>query len=188
MIRKRPLVNIVPQDPLEEFIISRVGPEGLLVFRTLQEFDKEITEDVIAEKLGFSKNMTRRLLYRLQNLNFVVYKRVKKKDTGWYYYYWKVNTDGLNLVMLEIKKTIIDKLKEKYSSLESEQGVYQCPSCGQEFGFDEAFNFEFTCPKCGVELVFKDKSIHKDILKEYIARLEEELGDEKRKLQSNRPV
>lgn len=187
-MRKRLEMQVAPQDPLEEFIMSRVGPEGLLVFRTLQEFDKEITEDVIAEKLGFSKNMTRRLLYKLQNLNFVVYKRVKKKETGWYYYYWKVNNDGLNLIMLEIKKTILDKLKEKYSSLETEQGVYQCPSCGQEYGFNEAFNYEFTCPQCSVELVFRDKTMHKQILHEYIRRLESELEEEKRKLQSSRLV
>jgi len=183
--RQRPKIEVNPTTPLEKYIASAVGPEALLVFKALQEEDGDVTEDVLAEKLNFSKNMTRRLLYRLQDINFVVYKRVRNKDTGWYYYYWRINRDGLTLVLLELKKEILDKLKEKLSAVSIEQGTYKCPSCNREYSFDEAFDREFRCSSCNVELVYHDKSRHKLILEKYIAKLEEELINEKKKLQSS---
>ncbi len=185
MRRQRPKIEVNPTTPLEKYIASAVGPEALLVFKALQEEDGDVTEDVLAEKLNFSKNMTRRLLYRLQDINFVVYKRVRDEDTGWYYYYWRINRDGLTLVLLELKKEILDKLKEKLSAVSLEQGTYRCPSCNREYSFDEAFDREFRCPSCNVELIYHDKSRHKLILEKYIAKLEEELINEKKKLQSS---
>jgi len=169
--------------PLERYIESLVGHKGLLVFKVLIEADGDVAEEVIIRGVGLNKNVVRRLLYKLQDLNLVVYKRIKNKDTGWYSYYWRANREGLTLALLELKKSVLSKLKEKHASMQSETSSYVCTRCNKEYSFDEAFDNEFKCPRCEAELSFQDRTRKWEILEFYIKRLEEELADEKQRLQ-----
>ena len=169
--------------PLERYIQSLVGLKGLLVFKVLIEANGDVTEEVIVKSVGYNKNVVRRLLYKLQDLNLVVYKRVRNRDTGWYSYYWRANREGLTLALLELKKNILNKLREKYASMQSEASSYICTRCNREYSFDEAFDSEFKCPRCETELSFQDRTRKREVLETYIKRLEEELANEKQKLQ-----
>lgn len=185
MRKTPPAIEVEPEDPLEEFITKLTNPMTLLVFRVLKEKHDDVTEEEIAEKLGISKNMTRKLLYKLHDLNIVIYRRVRNKETGWYHYYWRINWESLPLVLINRKRQVLKKLKEKLEVESSTQGTYRCPKCGSEYGFDEAFENEFRCPKCGVELAYIETGKYKPILEEYIMKLEEELERESKKIQSS---
>lgn len=184
MVRsRRKEISVEPETPLEVYITKMAGPEALLVFRALRDIGDDALEDEIAEKTGFSKNMTRRLLYRLHDLNLVMYRRVRSKDTGWYQYYWRINKDNVTLVMLNIKKDVLNKLRERLSTVETDSGSYKCPRCERKFSFDDALMNEFKCPYCGEELHFIDRSFEIEVLRDYISKLEEELKVERKKIQ-----
>lgn len=160
-----------------------LGKEALAIFELLFREKRDLTEDEISEKTGLAKNVTRKNLYHLQEYRLVSYKRIKNRETGWYYYYWRVNSEELPLVLLDMKREIVAKLKLKAEALSRGASGYVCPKCGRRYSFDEAFNREFTCEVCNVELVYTEEKLSLDKLWEIINRLEEEIRDEQRKIQ-----
>lgn len=170
---------------LERFIERLLGEEALKIFRTLANERRDMTEDEISEKVGFGKNITRKTLYSLSEYRLVLYKRVKDRDTGWYYYYWRLNYEELPFVLLELKKDIVSKLREKAARLREESSVYVCPACNRKYSFNQAFEREFRCEYCNVELVYVDASSLVKKLDEIIHKLEEELADEQKSIQSS---
>ena len=185
MRRSRRKITAVPKTPIEEYILKTAGPEGVLVFRALKELNKDSLEDDIAKKAGLSKNMTRRALYKLHLLNLVTYKRSRSKNSSWYQYYWRLDKDTLPLILLNLKKEVINKLKERLEEAKRESGCYKCPRCNQVFTLDDALKNEFRCPYCDEELEFIDKSLEIEVLTDYIRRLEEEFNSEKKMLQGS---
>lgn len=170
---------------LEEFVENLLGEDALKIFKVLLSEKKDLTEDEISERTGFTKNITRKNLYLLQEYRLVSYKRIKNRETGWYYYYWKLNNDELPLVLLELKKDVLNKLKQKADRLTLESSGYICPSCKRKYSFSEAFNREFRCEYCNVELVYVETSSSIEKLNEVIKKLEEELINEQRKIQGS---
>lgn len=170
---------------LEEFVKNLLGDEALKILKTLLSENKDLTEDEISEKTGFAKNITRKNLYLLQEYRLVSYKRIKNRETGWYYYYWRVNTDELPLVLIELKKDILSKLKQKAEKLASGGSSYVCPSCNRKYTFNEAFDREFTCDFCNTELVYVEVNPFAEQLNKVIRRLEEELANEQREIQGS---
>ncbi len=183
MRRLLPKVDVKPDDLLEEFILRLTNPLTLLVFKTLKKRQGNTTEEEIATEIGISKNMTRKLLYKLHDLNIVIYRRIRDKETGWYHYYWRVNWENIPLVLINRKRETINKLKERLKKETEGQGVYRCPRCGREYSFDKAFEYEFRCPKCDEELVYVEKGKYRQVLEKYIERLEKELEEESKKIQ-----
>jgi transcription initiation factor TFIIE subunit alpha len=183
MRKPLPKVEIEAEDPLEEYILKITNPLTLLVFKTLKKKRGNVTEEEIAGEIGISKNMTRKLLYKLHDLNIVAYRRIRDRETGWYHYYWRINWENLPLTLINRKREVIKKLREKLRQEEESQGVYKCPKCGAEYSFDKAFENEFRCSKCGEELVYIERGKYREILREYIRKLEEELEIESQKIQ-----
>ncbi|MGC8675468.1 transcription factor [Fervidicoccus sp.] len=167
--------NVVPNDPLEEFISKMATNPSLLIFRFLAKENSEATEDTLSEKLGMSKNLVRKLLYKLHDINVVVYRRVRDEKTNYYIYYWKINWEGLAATLLERKKEVLKKLKEKAASEEGKVGIYYCKKCGREYTFDEALENDFRCKICNEPLEFTQKGKYEEFLQKYIKKLEEEI-------------
>lgn len=170
---------------LEEFVENLLGDDAVKILRVLLREKKDLTEDEISERTGLARNITRKNLYLLQEYRLVSYKRIKNRETGWYYYYWRINDDELPLVLLELKKDIINKLKLKAEKLRSESSGYVCPVCKRRYSFTEAFNNEFKCTYCEAELVYTEANNYVDKLSDIIAKLEEELLNEQRKIQGS---
>lgn len=174
-----------PEDSLEEYIY-RLAPKGsLTLFRLLKEEGKELTEDEISEKLGMNKNTVRKILYRLHDLNILVYRRMKEESTNWNTYYWKINWEGLSTSLLYRKKDVLQKLKLRLAYEQSNRVIYRCPKCGREYKFEEAMSNDFICPICKITLDYIDRSKEISLLESYVRKLEEELADEFKKVQSS---
>jgi len=172
-----------PEDSLEEFIY-RLAPKGsITLFRLLKNEGREMTEDEIAEKLGMNKNTVRKVLYKLHDLNILVYRRMKEESTNWNTYYWKINWEGLSAALLSRKREVLEKLKLRLSHEKSNRVIYRCQKCGREYSFDEALANDFMCPICGVPLDYVDRSKEIALLEDYVRKLEEELADESKKVQ-----
>jgi len=170
---------------LEEFVENMLGDEAVKIFKILLRERKDLTEDEISEKTGLARNITRKNLYLLQEYRLVSYKRIKNRETGWYYYYWRINDEELPLILLELKKDIINKLKLKMEKLKLDTAAYMCTVCKRRYSFSEAFNNEFKCAHCDNELVYVETNSYVDKLSKIVTKLEEELLDEQRKIQGS---
>ncbi|AWR98266.1 transcription factor E [Acidianus sulfidivorans JP7] len=137
----------------------------------------EMTDDEIANELGVKVNEIRKKLYLLADQGLVSYRRSRDKDSGWYIYYWKVNIDQINEVLINRKREILEKLKSRLE-YESNNEFYICPEDKTKYPFEEAFENEFKCPKCGSQLTYYDSKAVRKILEEKINQLQAEIEEE----------
>ncbi|MCI2415596.1 MAG: transcription factor E [Candidatus Aramenus sp.] len=154
-----------------------LGEEVLDVLQFLLNKKIEITDDEIANELGVKVNEVRKKLYALADQGLVSYRRSRDKETGWYVYYWKVNRDQINDILLSRKREILTKLKTR---LEYEQNndFYICPEDKTKYTFEEAFENEFRCPRCGSQLEYYDSKKVREVLERKIKELEEQINKE----------
>lgn len=173
-------VEVVPvarrkNKELIEIAMDIGGEEAVEVVKALEKM-KEATDEELAEKTGIRVNTVRRILYQLNDQGLADFKRIRDPETGWYYYYWRLETKRLPEVIRAKKMAELKKLKEM---LEEETGeIYYW--CGEEghprLTFDEAMEYEFQCPICGKMLMQYDNSRIVEELKKRIEELEIELG------------
>jgi transcription initiation factor TFIIE subunit alpha len=156
---------------------SLLGEEYTELLEFLLNKKTEMTDDEIANELGIKVNEIRKKLYALADQGLVSYRKSRDKDTGWYIYYWKVNTEQINEILLNRKREILEKLKARLE-YESNNEFYMCPEDKSKYTFDEAFENEFKCPKCGSQLIYYDSSKVRQVLEKKINELQEEIDKE----------
>lgn len=173
-------VEVVPvarrkDKELIEIAMDIGGEEAVEVVKALEKM-KEATDEELAEKTGIRVNTVRRILYQLNDQGLADFKRIRDPETGWYYYYWRLETKRLPEVIRAKKMAELKKLKEMLEEETSE--IYYW--CGEEghprLTFDEAMEYEFQCPICGKMLMQYDNSRIVEELKKRIEELEIELG------------
>lgn len=166
---------------LIKFINEYVGNSGGAVFEVLAQSDKGILDVDIMKKTGLDEQEVRRVLYELQALGIASYRRDRSPEDGRFLYYWFIDSGRLNQILIQRKKAVVNKLKERLE-YESKNTFFTCPRDGTRLTFDEALENDFKCPKCEGELVAEDNSGVKEFLRSMIAKLEEEIANEERKI------
>jgi transcription initiation factor TFIIE subunit alpha len=161
-----------------------LGEDVLDVLQFLLNKKIEITDDEIANELGVKVNEVRKKLYALADQGLVSYRRSRDKDTGWYVYYWKVNTDQINDILLNRKREILEKLKTRLEYEENNE-FYICPEDKNKYTFEEAFENEFKCPRCGSQLEYYDSKKVREVLGKKIKDLQDEIDKETKLGSSN---
>ncbi len=119
-------------------------------------------------------NSVRKTLYKLYSEKLAQFRRIRDKSTGWFIYYWWHEFDLLEEILLEKKKLIDSKLRDR---LEFEQNNYffMCKNCEDsniKYNFDEAFEHNFRCPNCGGPLEAQDNQSIIEFLKNKIALIQ----------------
>ncbi len=168
---------------LLRFIENYVGETGKKVFRALMSSGDEMLDTEIIEKTKLNEQDVRRALYELHNLGLVAYRKTRNPEDSRYIYFWKIDTARINQVLLQRKKEVLNKLKERLRYEESNT-FFTCPVDGVRLTFDEAMETDFKCPRCGSDLVAEDNEYFKERLREIIRELEEEISHEERLLSS----
>ena len=67
------------------------GKEGVDVATVLVNAD-ETTDEEIATKTDLKLNVVRRILYKLHDNHLASYRRIRDTNTGWFLYYWRIDT------------------------------------------------------------------------------------------------
>ncbi len=165
------------------FIENYVGEAGKKVFKVLTSSGDEMLDTEIIEKTKLNEQDVRRALYELHNLGLVAYRKTRNPEDSRYIYFWKIDTTRINQVLLQRKKEVLNKLKERLRYEESNT-FFTCPVDGVRLTFDEAMETDFKCPRCGSDLVAEDNEYFKERLREIIRELEEEISHEERLLSS----
>ncbi|AEC52143.1 transcription initiation factor E subunit alpha [Pyrococcus sp. NA2] len=151
------------------------GEEAIKIVKALEK-KGEATDEELAEITGIRVNTVRKILYALYDAKLADFKRVKDEETGWYYYYWHIETRRLPEIIRTRKMQELEKLKKMLQE-ESNEVYYHCGNPEHpKLTFDEAFEYGFRCPICGEILQEYDNSKVIEELKKRIEELEIELG------------
>ncbi len=160
---------------LLELAMDMGGEEAVEVIKALEK-KKEVTDEELAEITEIRVNTVRKVLYMLYDQGLAEFKRIRDKETGWYYYYWHLETKRLPEIIRAKKMAELKKLKEMLEE-ETSEIYYWCGTEGHpKLTFDEAMEYEFQCPICGGMLMQYDNTAVVEELKTRIEKLEIELG------------
>ncbi len=119
-------------------------------------------------------NTVRKTLYKLYNGKLAQFRRIRDKSTGWFIYYWWHEFDLFEEILMEKKRLIETKLRERLK-FEENNYFFVCKNCQDstlKFDFDTAFELNFKCPKCGNPLEAQDNQELIQFLKEKIVLIE----------------
>jgi transcription initiation factor TFIIE subunit alpha len=163
---------------LDEVVLSVVariaGSDAVKVTHALLN-EEWLTDELIASKTLLKLNQVRKILYTLLDNQLVVYRKVRDENSGWYVYYWTLNKEAVERLVLLRKRLVLKKLRERLD-LERKGNLYSCNHCGGVLlRFEEAVETYFRCPRCGQQLEAYDNEKTVKVLEARIAKLEEEL-------------
>ncbi|MCE4617010.1 MAG: hypothetical protein F7C32_00265 [Desulfurococcales archaeon] len=180
---KNPRFQMEGSVATEKRWLASIDPdEAATIFITLytKAGSKGLSDEQLSKMLGFRETMIRRVLNKLLENDLVRYRR-GKSEKGETRFFWYVNKNMLNSVLLARKKLALEKLKIRLQ-YEQENEFYYCPVCRIRYTFNQAYDYEFICPRCGTELVVdEDSELRAEILRRLIRELEREImEDEKR--------
>ena len=162
-------------------VAIEVGQE-LLLSENEDITDEDITESIKERIEGtgidyepdaveiLKLNTVRKTLYKLYSEKLAQFRRIRDKSTGWFIYYWWHEFDFLEDIVLEKKKLVQRKLRDRLQ-FEEKNYFFLCKNCNQiniKYKFDEAFELNFRCPDCGSPLEAQDNQNIINLLKEKI--------------------
>ena len=162
-------------------VAIEVGRE-LLLSENEDITDEDITENIKERIEGtgidfepdieeiLKLNTVRKTLYKLYSAKLAQFRRIRDKSTGWFIYYWWHEFDFLEELVLEKKKLVQIKLRDRLQ-FEENNYFFLCKNCNKiniKYKFDEAFELNFRCPDCGSPLEAQDNQNIINLLKEKI--------------------
>jgi len=137
----------------------------------------ELNPEIVFEENGveiLKLNTVRKTLYKLYSGKLAQFRRIRDKSTGWFIYYWWHEFDLFEEILMEKKRTVETKLRER---LKFEENNYffvckNCPDSTLKFNFDSAFELNFKCPTCSGPLEAQDNQDMIQFLKGKIVLIE----------------
>ncbi len=121
--------------------LIEIGGENTI--NIIREFDRDMSDDELAKKIGIKPSEVRVVLNRLHNRGVFAYTRVRDRDSGWYSYIWKMDEGRLKDVGGAVAM-------EETTQAAGKEG-YVCACCSQQkvMDFSEAVDARFRCGSCG---------------------------------------
>ena len=154
---------------IDDLIKEIAGEETVPLVHYLYD-KKHISEFKLADNLDITVNQVRNLLYRLDEHNLVSFIRKKDKIKGWYEYYWTINLVKARLLIIDMKREKMSRLR-KILKEEREQDYYYCPGKCLRMSGEEALEYQFTCRECDEVLQQEDTELRKKEMNEQMKKL-----------------
>jgi len=150
------------------------GEEAVTVVNILKK-KSEATDEMLANESTVRLNTVRKILYKLYDHGLVSCTRVRDEKTGWFIFYWKLQTDQLDAFIRGRKRRVLEKLKQKLD-YERNHSFFVCKKCGDvRVTFEDAMESSFRCPKCGGQVESTDNAPVVEFLERRIKQIEGEL-------------
>ncbi len=153
------------------------GREAVQIVDVLSKVE-EITEEELVAKTGIKLNLVRKILYKLYDHSIVALRRTRNKNTGWFIFYWRLQSDQVEGFILNQKRSILEKLEARLE-YERTHDFYYCytPGC-RRVPFEEAVELVFQCPICNKPLRHFDNERIINFLTKKIEELKKELNEQ----------
>jgi len=151
-------------------VAALFGEDAVRVVEVLQGVH-EIVDIEIADKTRIQLKLVRKALYRLYDHSLVALRQSRDKETGWFIFNWRLQSDQLEGFILNQKRRVLEKLEIRLEYEKSHE-FYTCqtPGC-KRFPFEEASEFLFKCPVCNKLMMH----IHNERIVEMLTRKIEEI-------------
>ena len=179
---------------LRSFLFVIAGDIAIEVgIELLNSEEKDITDEGITENIkerikdsdppiSFEENgvevlklnTVRKTLYKLYSGKLAQFRRIRDKSTGWFIYYWWHEFDLFEEILMEKKREIESKLRERLK-FEENNYFFVCKTCQDsnlKFNFDTAFEMNFKCANCSSPLEAQENQELIQFLKEKIVLIE----------------
>lgn len=157
---------------ITDTLLEVIGEDSIVIYEFLKA-KKNISEFVISEKTGVEIHQVRNILYRMHNHNIASYKRKKDSKKGYYISYWTFHPKRIKEVISNQNKLKLDKLKDRLSKEEkNEGGFFMCSSACSRLDFESSFDVDFKCPECGSLLQQQDNQRTIEFLRDRIKEME----------------
>jgi len=157
-------------------VAGLLGEETVKIIEVLKGVE-ETTDEEISSQTGIRLNSVRRILYMLYDHSLVALRRSRDKDTGWFIFHWRLQTDQLEGFILNQKRRVLEKLETRLE-FEKNHDFYYCstPGC-RRITFEEAMELVFRCPTCNKPLMHFDNAQVVDVLNIKVEQLRKELSE-----------
>ena len=152
-----------------------ITDEGIT--ENIKERIKDSDPPIVFEKNGvevLKLNTVRKTLYKLYSGKLAQFRRIRDKSTGWFIYYWWHEFDLFEEILMEKKREIESKLRERLK-FEENNYFFVCKTCQDsnlKFNFDTAFELNFKCANCSSPLEAQENQELIQFLKEKIVLIE----------------
>ena len=153
--RKNPGANDILHPVLKEIVTRVSGENGATLIAALS--GKELTDEELAKRTGVRVNLVRRILYDLYENRVVNYRRLRDENSGWYVYYWRVESDRASEHFHTIQNQLLKKLEERLD-YERNTMFFTCSNGCPKLSFEQAVELDFKCPHCGDRLEHLDNA------------------------------
>jgi transcription initiation factor TFIIE subunit alpha len=168
------LSSNVSDETVDQIALILGGEEGVRIIDAIRSVD-EITVEEIAEQTEIQINDVRKILYRFYNHSLVTSRRFRDKETGWFIFQWRLQSELIEAFLNGMKNKIVKKLKARLKH-ELDHEFYHCGTEGcSRITFEDAMDTVFNCPVCGEPLKPGDNEVYIDFLEGKIAEIEGEL-------------
>lgn len=163
----------VTDDILTKVASTIGGEDAVKVILTLKELG-EATDDQMLSKTGLNLNDVRKILFKLYNFSIVQCDRSRDKDTGWFIFRWRIQSDQIDGFINSQKRRILKILKTRLE-YEKKYDFYYCntPGCDRVI-FEDAMELVFKCPVCGKPLQHYDNKDLINVLEDKVEVIEKE--------------
>lgn len=121
---------------------------GEYALEIIRGFTNNSSDEDMAKKLKIKISDVRATLNKLHSLGIVDYTRHKDSETGWFSYYWFLDTGRM-------REWVNKRIAEDHRKMDFSKGEhYYCPGCGGAsiHDFVSASDFGFRCPSCSSPL------------------------------------
>ncbi len=173
---------MLSQEKIEQLALQVGGELAVLIVQHLLENGENISEFLMAEKLGVEINKIRKTLYMLQENNLVYSMRKKDKKKGWYIYYWTFDEVHANSLIHRMKQERIKQLKKRLET-ETMTNYYSCKKACLRMTFERALEQNYICPECGKIVQEIDNSAKIETIQKELEILEKNLQETEQEME-----
>ncbi|MCK4319107.1 hypothetical protein KAW38_00875 [Candidatus Micrarchaeota archaeon] len=144
------LLKRLSEPKVREALVEHAGENALPL---LKSFEGSTSDDELSKTLKIKISDVRAALNKLHTLGIVRYNRTRDTETGWFSYFWTINSQKMN----EWSETVQEKHEKEFVLPEGDH--YFCPKCKRDsiHNFDSASEYGFRCPLCSSSLDFLEE-------------------------------
>ena len=165
-------VSRVDMNLFEKIVRTLMGEDTVTVARYLLQ-NPDSTDEEISDDLNLNIKLVRNALFKLNEQSLARFRRIRNPETGYFVYYWTLESSKVYDLIRRRSTKIIRLLKERIE-FESENLLYYC---GNEdctpVVLDVAYQNDFVCENCDQPLDQQDNELKIEFLENVIDALSE---------------
>lgn len=164
-------VKAVDMRLFERIVGTLMGEDTVYVAKYLLQ-NPESTDEEMADDLNLNIKVVRNALFKLNEQSLARFRRIRNADTGYFVYYWTLESAKVYDLIRRRSNKIIKLLRQRIE-FESENLMYYCGTddCTPVV-LDQAYTDNFVCKTCNKPMDQQNNDITVEFLEAVIEELQ----------------